>query len=271
MNKDEKDYKEFLVNPEEDEEYQKLLKKMEEARKEDEERQLKDKERMKKLHEFESTYAYYLNLRNLYMDKLEDFRNEVAKNGAYKQYSKGGKTIHRGYYYPGLVLDLIAIGASRGKLYKRMPKNAKYSYEYTFDKNGKMIKSLKRSEGNCSPTEEYFVYEKDAIISLIFNHGLEYISKCDFKDDKLIRYTFLRFTTTNLLGYDCEEYSYENGLLKISDIYNVFIYKNLSHIIHNRQIFERDEEGYIDHYIGGKVENGEMIEPDIYEVLYKRK
>lgn len=279
MNKDEKDYKEFLVNPEEDEEYQEFLKKIELAKKETEERQLKDKERMKQLHEFESTYAYYFNLRNLYMDKLDDFRNEVAKNEAYKQYSKGGETIHRGYYYPGLVLDLIAKGASRGHLYKRMPQNAKYSYEYTFDENGRMIKVIKRQGDKIPPTEEYFVYEKDTIISFIFGDGLEGISKCDFKDDNLIMYTFVRFRfwekSNSIAEYSCEKYSYENGLFKVSNRYTIryasLANERVSYFEHCREIFERDEEGYIDHYIGGVIENGEMIEPGTYGVLYKRK
>lgn len=273
--KKEKDYKEFLVNPEEDEEYQEFLKKIELAKKETEERQLKDKERMKQLHEFESTYAYYLNLRSLYIDKLEDFRNEVAKNEAYKQYSKGGETIHRGYYYPGLVLDLIAKGASRGRLYKRMPKNAKYSYEYTFDKNGRMIKSLQRGEGNCSPIEEYFLYEKNTVISFIFEYGLQYITKCDYENDNLIMYTYVRFrfgrTSNNIAEYRCEKYSYENGLFKVSNRYTILVDERFSYIRHCREIFERDEEGYIDHYIGGVIENGKMIDPDTYGVLYKRK
>lgn len=79
------------------------------------------------------------------------------------QYGRGGETIHRGYYCPSLIYDIVVGGANRGKLLKRS-KNPT-TYVYGFDENGDLV-SVKN---NDSETEERILRDGDLELGVTFD------------------------------------------------------------------------------------------------------
>lgn len=77
-----------------------------------------------------------------------------------EQYSRGGETIHRGYYCPSLVKDIIVGGANRGKLLKhcRVPP----TYTYGFDANGDLVEV----KNNDTRTHEIITRDGDLEIGI---------------------------------------------------------------------------------------------------------
>ena len=69
----------------------------------------------------EVAHTYKKTCNTIYKDLL----NDVVRT----EYARGGETIHRGYYCPSPVYDIIVGGASRGRLLKdmkRVKKNPDY-------------------------------------------------------------------------------------------------------------------------------------------------
>ena len=56
---------------------------------------------------------------------LEEMSREVLR----KEYSVGGEVMHRGYYCPNPIGDIIIDNAKRGRLLKRLTERSKPSYE----------------------------------------------------------------------------------------------------------------------------------------------
>lgn len=129
-----------------------------------------DQEKLKK---FKGIISELVSIRNEYEEQLHRFRTLTEKEIVNVQYSEGGETIHRGYYCPSPVLDLIVGGLKRGKLYKRKPDFGKYSYEYCFDSNNRLILVKGVNEfttPDSNYNEEYLLYNDDTISGVEFRH-----------------------------------------------------------------------------------------------------
>lgn len=63
-------------------------------------------------------------------------RIESQTNDAYSVlYGFGGMNLHRGWYCPSMILDLVIGNCSRGRLVRR-PRSSGYDYRFTFDGSG---------------------------------------------------------------------------------------------------------------------------------------
>lgn len=78
------------------------------------------------------------------------------------EYSSGGETLHRGYYCPSPVDDLIFGGCRRGKLLKRLTKRTNPSYRYEFAADSRMLFVDKL----CTCEKEVIVHENNSEIGL---------------------------------------------------------------------------------------------------------
>ncbi|MEH6949139.1 hypothetical protein V7068_19130, partial [Bacillus sp. JJ634] len=93
-----------------------------------------------KLSDFNKIILELIATRNEYEDKLSQLRTSTEQAITKFEYLKGGETIHRGYYCPSPILDLIVGNAKRGRLLKRKPDFGKFTYEYGFDIDNRMIR-----------------------------------------------------------------------------------------------------------------------------------
>ncbi|MFF5400566.1 hypothetical protein ACFY5J_25425 [Peribacillus butanolivorans] len=215
-----------------------------------------------KLNSFKDIISELVSIRYEYASKLPQLQNSKEKEIITLEYSKGGETLHRGYYCPSLILDLTVGNFKRGKLFKRKPDFGKYSYEFGFDTDNRLIRVKGVNEFTTAVSrfdEEYLIYTEDIVFGLEFNNmgHIEVVSKCTYDNGKIVKYE------RSVCGtQDYEEYFYENNILSEVSIFDVTprieLYEEQKYKI------ELDEDSKIVKLIGGFVKNG-VAEKDVLD------
>lgn len=130
-----------------------------------------------------------------------------------EQYSRGGETLHRGYYCPSMVYDIIIGGANRGKLLKRFKKPPTYSYG--FDGNGNLV----AAKNNDTKAEEVITRHGETEVGITFEglaeNGVSCISLAEYRSGKIYSYVCCNCdiyaqTVSSVYG---EVYEYRHGVL----------------------------------------------------------
>ena len=124
----------------------------------------------------------------------EDFKSRVT----YYEYGIAGTSLHRGWYSPSLIEDIVIGNVSRGRLVRNPRKSTKPSFRFGFDQNEKIIvvdRYVYRYD-ECRHTDsEYIVYEEDTI------KGFTFLTENE------------QFATTGKELVRYSEEKYHNGLL----------------------------------------------------------
>lgn len=168
----------------------------------------------------------FILLQQRYCNSFDKLYAEVSSKTFRHEYSKGGLTIHRGFYTPSS-LYLFTGNCKKGRLLKVPPQKRNFDYEYIFDNEGRIICSKKYSDemdNIFSPVEvELFVYDHDKVLSFIYeprhNNNLFFISECHYSDGILLRYENaicdLSYGGKGCSEINIESFEYSNdGLLK---------------------------------------------------------
>jgi len=212
-----------------------------------------------------------------YKDKYDLLKQEAENNTVRFEYSRGGETMHRGYYCPSPTFDLVIGNCNRGRLLKRTPKDSKFSYEYAFDKDDNLI-SVRQADSIIGiRDEEYFIRENGVEYSLMFHEGmLHCISRCLYENGLILRYDFSLCNFYRYLGLPNIEVSKNIAKYCTEITSEIYLYNDgiLSKLIMQRytpscKIFDsfeceffRDSEGFISKYKTNSEE---------YSVSIKRK
>lgn len=155
--------------------------------------------------------------RQQYERSIPELIEKAKAETAYMEYSKGGKTLHRGYYFPGLVEDLITGNISRGRRMKRRPKAP--DYFYYFDSSDKLRLS---EDPTCT---EVILYEDNREIGLSIDPtGRFYaFSLCEKKNGIIQNYR--RFCAGVEVFFDMymEDYQFQDGFLAEAEVRNILI------------------------------------------------
>ena len=144
----------------------------------------------------------------------------AEKNVVRKEYCRGGECLHRGFYCPSPVFDIVVGGCKRGKLINR-PKKAP-DHEYWFDKDGNMIlaKTPNIPEGFDSSVIGY---------ELIYNYG--------GSTESVI---FQIYPDIGVTISGLAKCSYENGLIRSYDHMSISEEPFFCHEIKNEEFFYND-------------------------------
>lgn len=213
-----------------------------------------------KLNKLKEVMAELQSIGKEYSNKFLQLQNIVGKEVARKEYSKGGEMMPRGYYCPSPVFEYVAGNVKRGILVKKFPVSGKYSYEYGFDKNDKLIRIKSSTEFEGCFYEEYLSYINESIVySFEFGiHGnLNQVSKCTYENGKIIKYE--RGLYSDYKDIDdlfSEHYSYENNKLSEVNMYYNFI-MDIGVFTKSRYLIDLDDNGNIIRLTGGDIVNGE--------------
>lgn len=98
----------------------------------------RSEEYLKECENYEILNQKYIRLQKQYNGSYHELNKAIESRIYRREYSKGGKNIHRGFYSPSN-LDLVHNNCNRGKLLKKSPKNNNYDYEYLFDSQNNII------------------------------------------------------------------------------------------------------------------------------------
>lgn len=156
------------------------------------------------------------------------------------QYAVGGDGVHRGYYHPSPVGDLVIGNVNRGKKLKRPTMFSNIKYEYSFSSDDKLLlaKEFVKFPHFTDVIVENFIYEQidnsttrrigvgmSKILPSEFSVSIEY-----FSDKRIIEYATGFFVTNNNTGkteihqISCEKYDYDKSGMKSCMIDQDYIY-----------------------------------------------
>ncbi|MEW9669863.1 hypothetical protein [Ammoniphilus sp. 3BR4] len=223
-----------------------------------------------KLNNFKNIISELVNIRNEYAHKLPQLRTSTEKDILKFEYSKGGEVLHRGYYCPSPVLDLIVGNAKRGRLLKRKPDFGKYSYEYGFDMENRLIRVRGVNEFTTPDSrydEEYLIYNKNIVIGLGFDNmgQINTVSRCTYDNGNIVKYEYCVCGLQEYADLYYEDYFYKNNIFSEVSVFNVT--PQIELYDEQKYEVELDEEGKIVKLVRGFITNG-VLERTVYN--YKK-
>lgn len=210
-----------------------------------------------------------------YNDQCQRILAEASRKVVRKEYSVGGEIMHRGYYCPNPIADIVIRNAKRGRLLKRMTARSNPYYEYGFDCEGKLL-IIRRPDDT-----EFIIRDHNNVeLGIIFHENqIKYpevtgISECTYNQGKIQTYIYYRYCVWDPAQrtYERINYKYSEEGLSIADW---FEYMDSQFMRHWKYYFVHDEEGILTHY---KVETykGEIINNikscnRMYDIPVRRK
>ena len=189
------------------------------------------------------------------------------------QFATGGDIMHRGYYCPSPVQDIVVGGCKRGKLLKQPNANGKFNYKYGFDSNGKMI----TVEHFSLKPDEIIVRQDQVEIGIEFKeiYGIFAITECVYSGSQIMSYAYALYDPFEkyVIETKKELYSYSAEGLEKADFLSVVGSKSL--FGHQQYTFQHDEDGYLSCYTYDEIVKG-AVKPSIwnghvFDIKVKRK
>lgn len=156
------------------------------------------------------------NMAKMYHAKIRSVKEQVKNNIVSFKYGNGGLALHRGYYCPSLIVDIIS-NADRGILATEK-NHKKTSFHYGLDKNGNLIYSKQGCE------EEYILRADDCEFGITpkGNKGIRRIA--EYKKDSSGKpqiYSVFRFDDTGkyAVEFEMERYEYSSDLMTVERVH----------------------------------------------------
>lgn len=212
-----------------------------------------------------------------YIEQKELLALELERSVVRKEFAIGGKTIHRGYYCPSPIYDIIVGGSNRGRLVKR-PGQGEITYVYGMDAANNVVLADSFWGG-----KEYIFHTGDTVLSIIFRENFPLlpvvqVSECSYQNGKLQSYTLFDADGHNVTAFWREEYSYGKDGLLFADVQRYAIAPQVSVdglMMHQRYYFEHDENGYLSSFLLEAYSNKDLTVPASmegpYQIKQKRK
>lgn len=227
---------------------------------------------MELLENFYEKDKYFKSLYNSYKNKLDYFYDKAKKQVVRKEYARGGETIHRGFYCPSPVQDIIVGNCKRGKLVKKPRKIP--DYEYWFDDNNHLILVEQICTYNIKipSTIELLFYNDIAVNSILYQENkfdseeefqISFLTKCIYENGLIKNYDFasvfnpLQDHAEICCEIETENFEYDDKLLVSSTLesYN-FDVKILSQ---NKYFYNYDGNRKMISYTTEEYDNGKRI------------
>ena len=142
----------------------------------------------------------------------EMYRQMKGKT-ARTEYGTGGECLHRGFYCPSKIFDIVVGNVGRGKVTKQPPTLRQADFVYGFDGENRMI--TVDSPDSC----ELILHQEqqECGITLDKSGGVGAISECCFDADRILSYCryLLDPYTGKVIERTQEQYQYEQDQLLV--------------------------------------------------------
>lgn len=209
---------------------------------------------LKKKEEMERLY-------NRCIKQLSNSLGMAEKNVVRKEFSRGGECLHRGFYCPSPILDIVIGGCKRGKLLKQLRKAP--DYEYCFDSHNKLI-LVKKRDGNDTVHEIELIYNyMDLTESIVFSihegtFRISCLTRCAYKNGLIQSYDNAQIIDKPFDCYEIitEKYFY-NDVLTSSTLqrYNF----DVKILTDNRFFYNYDSDGKMVSYTSETWDEGKRV------------
>ena len=228
-----------------------------------------------------------------YLKNSLKIRDERQNSAVRKEFSVKGETIHRGFYCPSPVFDIVVGNCNRGNLLNRLTSRSKPNYIYYYDENNRI--TVVEKHHSLGTDYELLWYVDNAVMSVGFENGnrLGYYTKCVYDGEKILSYDYYKnldyrknidthflgceyYEADKCIDYRGETYRYIDGTFKAVDIDTVTVIIVGMETIHRKTYsFKLDNEGYLSTYFAEdrwftQNKNHSVNEYE-YEVNLKRK
>lgn len=198
-----------------------------------------------------------------YSSKCKSVIKEFSDKVVYEQYGVGGGCLHRGYFCPSRIIDVVNGNINRGKIKKNIDKP---DFTFGFDCNNKLI--LVKQENTC----EFIIYQDDYEIGItvLDDFKITTISYCKYDIDRIREYTFCLYDPykKQIVEITKEIYSYTENKMEV-DWFRLFDINSLLNSEHEKYVFNL-VDGYLSTYTIQKIDNSKMF-PYANEYIYKVK
>lgn len=192
--------------------------------------------------------------------------NQFSDLASDVRYASGSKSLHRGFYCPSPILDLVVGGYKRGRLVNKPTKTSQEYYQYYFDSHQQLIYINQFNKSSTSiPYSTEFIIRKDNIEYGLTYHNasknLELLARCVYENNKIKNYATVSYhgISKDMISIQFEEYEYENDVLSKVNFY--------SGIIPRYNLYEKaeyellyDNNGKIIEYIARSEYQGQLME-----------
>lgn len=208
-----------------------------------------------------------------YADKTDELFSQIKDSIVRTEYSRGGSGLHRGYYCPSLIDDIIIGNASRGKIYKRITSRSRPKHEYCFDREGKL-----RIVQHYDCDTEYIIHNGNQEIGLISYfqppgiRGIDVISLCKYDENgKIVSFALGEFSSQRKSIHYCalEQFNYSSGRLQSAIQTRYFQTQTAQwQLTQERYTFRHDAQGNLSEYTAARLSPEGIIigTPETYTV-----
>lgn len=198
--------------------------------------------------EFKKECQRFVELALVYYSQSQTLITKVKNQISSNEFSSGGELLHRGYYCPSPIKDIIIGNCNRGRLLKNTTNRSRLSYKYGFNNIGNMIFVEQLEQNLC----EIILYDGNSEFGITFstNNTIQYLSECKKCNGNIQSYTFCLYNPVEncIIEYSREDYVYSTLGLHKAKVYHFIPHKNIPLLQHEEYIFEHDNDGYLSHY-----------------------
>ena len=139
---------------------------------------------------------------------------ELLKEVVTFKFGVGGECMHRGFYCPSLISDIVLGNINRGRVYNMSPKLFSPSYIYGFSGENKLltVQNIDNTKQN-----EFIMQQDEMELGITFSDrwGIETLSQCQYSQEKIQSYSFCSYSELTALVYELntEIYDYDKDRL----------------------------------------------------------
>lgn len=158
---------------------------------------------------------YFYEIINKYKNIVNDSYAENSRKVIHVEYGKGGEVLHRGFYCPSKIMDVVIGNCNRGKLLKTL-RSTNPTFIYGFDELNRII-TVKGPWG-----KECIFYDGKESTSVCFedDNSIFMVSKCVYDDEnRIVEYSKILCTHNKnhkITEYAQEKYRYEEKFLVVN-------------------------------------------------------
>lgn len=224
-----------------------------------------------------------LVLNKLFEGEYCTVKEMVQKKNLYKRFSNS-TNIYDDSYNRSPITDLIVQNVTKGKFYKRAPKDLKNKTKYIYDEEGKLLAGQWYDEQEENWFTEFWFYSEKYILRVGYRHsnGKEIVAQIGiqrYEDNNIEESETVFFSNfegeidvADELQYGKYDYTEEELAEAIEGVLYIKKMNNNKTLLHGwHYFFEHDKNGFLEKYKKTEYFNGEIIRENLLGVIQEKK